>query len=173
MNDAVNSIRDKLGMVDMMLPEDADSPIIMKMDINSTPVANIIISSDSMSNDELKVFAEDIVQPRIERQPGVASVDVMGGYEKEIRIKVDPERLEGLGLTVSGIGQILASENINQPAGTIEYGENSLTISSKLKMKSIEDVKAAPIRLPSGTVVQLQDIADVTKLKKDQFNQPL
>ena len=166
MNDAVNSIRDKLGMVDMMLPEDADSPIIMKMDINSTPVANIIISSDSMSNDELKVFAEDIVQPRIERQPGVASVDVMGGYEKEIRIKVDPERLEGLGLTVSGIGQILASENINQPAGTIEYGENSLTISSKLKMKSIEDVKAAPIRLPSGTVVQLQDIADVTEAEK-------
>lgn len=167
LDNAVNSIRDKLSMVEKALPEDAGSSTIMKMDMNSMPVANLVISSDSMDNDALKTFAEDTIQPRIERQPGVASVDITGGREKEIRIKIDPERLEGLGLTISSIGQILSAENTNQSGGTIEYGENSLTISSKLKMESIEDVKATPIKLSSGTVVQLQDIAEITETDKE------
>lgn len=164
---SVNSIRDKLGMVEAMLPEDAESPTIMKMDMNAMPIAQIVVSSDNMNNDELKAFVEDNIEPRIERQVGVASVDVTGGNEKEIRIEIDPERLEGLGLTMSSIGAVLASENMNQPAGTIEYGESSLTISSKLKMESIEDVKATPIRLPGGAVMQLQDIANITESNKE------
>jgi len=164
---AVSSMRDKISMVDRMLPDDTGSPTIMKMDINSMPIANIVIASDGMDNDELKDFAEDIIKPRIERQTGVSSVDVTGGYEKEIRIEIDPERLEGLGLDISSIGAVLAAENTNQSAGTIEYGENALTISSKLKMESIEDVKATPIKLSTGTVVELQDIAEITESNKE------
>ncbi|HRS20417.1 MAG TPA: efflux RND transporter permease subunit [Clostridia bacterium] len=166
LNKAVSSMRDKISMVEGMLPDNVDTPTIMKMDMNSMPIANIVIASDSMDNDELKDFAEDTIQPRIERQKGVSSVEVIGGYEKEIRIEIDPERLEGLGLDMSSIGAVLASENTNQPAGTIEYGESSLTISSKLKMESIEDVKATPIKLSTGAIVQLQDIAEITESKK-------
>jgi len=164
---AIDDIRNKVDMVERLLPDSVDSPTILKMDMNSMPVANIVVSSDSMDTDELKTFVEDTIKPRIERQPGVASVDVMGGREKEIRVEIDPERLQGLGLTVASIGQVLAAENANQPGGTIEYGENSLTISSKLKMESIEDVKATPIKLPGGTVVQLQDIAQITEADKE------
>lgn len=167
MDSSVNSIRDKLSMVEEMLPEDAGSPTIMKLDMNAEPVAYIVVSSESMGNDELKAFVEDTIQPRIERQTGVASVDVTGGSEKEIKVQIDPERLEGLGLTISSIGQILAAENTNQAAGTIEYGESSLTISSKLKMESIEDVKGTPIKLSGGTVIQLQDIAEITETNKE------
>jgi len=166
MDNAVNNMRDKLSMVDRMLPADAGEPTIMKLDMNSMPIARIIISSDSMNNDELKSFAEDTIQPRIERQVGVASVDVTGGHEKEIKVEIDPERLEGLGLTMSSIGAVLSAENSNQSGGTIEYGDNSLTISSKLKMESIEDIKTTPIKLSGGTVVQLQDIAEITETDK-------
>ncbi|HWR61459.1 MAG TPA: efflux RND transporter permease subunit [Clostridia bacterium] len=164
---SVNSIRDKLSMVDGMLPDDVDSPTIMKMDMNAMPIAQIVISSDNMNSDELKAFAEDNIQPRIERQIGVASVEVTGGNEKEIKIEIDPERLEGLGLTMSSIGAVLTAENTNQSAGTVEYGDNSLTISSKLKMESIDDVRATPIKLSSGVVVQLQDIAEITETDKE------
>ena len=139
----------------------------MKMDMNSMPVANIIISSENMDRDELKFFAEDTIQSRIERQPGVASVDIVGGSEKEIRIEIAPERLEGLGLDMSSIAQILMAENTNMSGGIIEYGEKSLTISSKLKMESIDDVKKTPIKLSSGAVVQLQDIAEITESEKE------
>ena len=164
---AVNNMRDKLGMVDRMLPDGADEPMIMKLDMNSMPIAQIVVSSEGMNNDELKAFVEDTIEPRIERQVGVASVDIRGGHEKEIKVEIDPERLEGLGLTMAGIGQVLAAENTNQSGGTIEYGDNSLTISSKLKMESIEDVKATPIKLSGGTVVRLQDIAEITETDKE------
>lgn len=163
---AVNSIRDKISMVESMLPDDADSPTILKLDMNSMPVANIVLASESMDENELKAFAEDTIQSRIERQPGVASVDVFGGSEKEIKIEIDPERLEGLGLDMSSIAQILKAENTNQSGGNIEYGEKSLTISSKLKMQSIDDVKKTPIRLSGGAVVKLQDIAEITESEK-------
>ena len=163
---AVNSIRDKISMIEGTLPEDVSTPTIMKIDLNAQSVANVVISSESMSNDALKAFAEDTLKERLERQGGVSSVEVTGGNEKEIRIEVDPERLEGLGLTMSGIGQILASENTNMPGGTVDYGDNTLTISSQLKMKGIEDVKATPIKLASGAVLQLQDFAMVTETNK-------
>lgn len=167
MDNAINSIRDKVSMIEGILPDDASSPTIMKMDMNSMPVANIIISSENMDRDELKFFAEDTIQSRIERQPGVASVDIVGGSEKEIRIEIAPERLEGLGLDMSSIAQILMAENTNMSGGIIEYGEKSLTISSKLKMESIDDVKKTPIKLSSGAVVQLQDIAEITESEKE------
>ncbi len=164
---SVNSIRDKLSMIEDMLPDDAGSPTIMKMDMNAMPIAQIIVSSDSMNSDELKAFAEDNIQPRIERQIGVASVDVTGGHEKEIKIQIDPERMEGLGLTMQSVGAVLSAENINLAAGSIEYGDNSLTISSKLKLESIEDIRQTPIKLNSGIVVQLQDISEISETDKE------
>lgn len=167
MDDAINSIRDKISMVEETLPDDAESPTIIKMDMNSMPVANIIFSSESMDENELKKFVEDNIKSRIERQPGVASVDITGGSEKEIRIEIDPERLEGLGLDMSNIAQVIAAENTNVSAGDIEYGDKSLIISSKLKMQSIDDVRKTPIKLPSGDVVRLQDIARITESEKE------
>ncbi len=164
---AVNSIRDKISMVQGTLPDDAGSPTIMKVDLNAEAVANIVVSSDAMSSDALKTFAEDTVKDRLERKSGVSSVEITGGNEKEIRIEIDPERLEGLGLTMTGIGQVLASENNNIPGGTVDYGENNLTISSQLKMTKIEDIKATPIKLPSGVVLQLNDIASITETNKE------
>ncbi|SMP57271.1 efflux RND transporter permease subunit [Anoxynatronum buryatiense] len=163
---AVNDIRSKIDMVEQMLPGDASSPTIMKLDMNAAPIATIVVSSENMNSDALKAFAEDTLQPRIERQQGVASVDVTGGVEKEIRIEINPERLQGLGLTLAGIGQTIQAENTNQPGGTIEFGEQSLSISSRLKMESIEDIKATPIRLPGGAVLRLDELAEITETDK-------
>ena len=89
MDTAVTNLRDKISSVSAMLPDDCDSPTIMKMDMNSMPVLTAIVSSDSLNEYELKTFVEDNIEPRLERQSGVASVDVMGGAEKEIKIEID------------------------------------------------------------------------------------
>lgn len=164
---AITDLRDKLSMVEATLPDGCDSPNIMKMDMNSMPIATIVVSGEDMTSDELKSFAEDDIEPRLERQEGVASVDIMGGTEQEILIEIDPERLEGLGLTMTSIGQILSAENSNQSGGSISYGEKSMTISTKLQMESIEDVKNTPIQIANGTVMRLGDIATVTETQKE------
>lgn len=163
----ITDLRDKLSMVEATLPDGCDSPNIMKMDMNSMPIATIVVSGDDMTSDELKSFAEDDIEPRLERQEGVASVDIMGGTEQEILIEIDPERLEGLWLTMTSIGQTLSAENSNQSGGSISYGEKSMTISTKLQMESIEDVKNTPIQIADGTVMRLGDIATVTETQKE------
>lgn len=167
MDVAVMNIRDRIGMYESMLPDAASSPTIMKMDMNAMPVAFIIVSSDTMHTSELKNFVDDNIKPRMERQTGVASVDVMGGQENEIRVEVDPERLEGLGIDIQTIGSVLAAENTNQSGGTVEYGDKSLSISTKLKMESEDEIRKTPIRLPSGTVMALEDISRITVEEKE------
>ncbi len=167
MTEAINNIRDKVSMVEATLPDDADSPTILKLDMNSTPVAYVTIASNHMDDSQLKSFVEDKIQPRIERQNGVASVDVTGGIEKEIRIDINPEKLEGLGLDIAEIARIVAAENTNVPGGTIDYGNKSLTISSKLKMASMEEIKKIPIAISQGVVVQLQDIGQISETEKE------
>ena len=164
---AVTNLRDKISMVEVMLPDDCDSPTIMKMDMNSMPVVTAVVASDSMDEYELKTFVEDNIEPRLERQSGVASVDVMGGAEKEIKIEIDPEILEGLGLSMTSIGQILSLENSNQAGGSVDYGDKSLTISTKLQMESIDDIKNTPIQISEGTVLKLEDIATITECEKE------
>ena len=163
MDDAVADVKDKLSMITNQLPDDCDSPSVMSMNMNSMPVATMVVSSDSMGQYELKSHTEDNIVPLLERQSGVSSVDVMGGAEKEIQVEIDPETLDGLGLSMTSIGQVLSAENSNQSGGSIDYGDKSLTISTQLKMTSIDDVKNTPIQIADGTVIRLGDIATVTE----------
>lgn len=164
---AITDMRDKISMVQSSLPDDCSTPSIMKLDMNSAPILTAVVASESMDDYELKTFAEDNIQPRLERQEGVASVDIRGGAEKEIVIEIDTEKMEGLGLTMTSIGQVLSSENSNQSGGSIDYGEKSLTISTKLKMQSIDDIKKTPIQISNGTVIKLEDIAVITEREKE------
>ncbi len=167
LDDSVTDIRDKLSTIKSMLPEDAKEPTVMKLDMNSTPVAQIAVTSETLSDNELDFLVEDKLKARFERLSGVASVDTSGGVQKEILIEASPERLEGLGLSISKLAQIIASENSNQASGTIEYGDKELTISNELKLTSIDEIKAIPIKLSSGAIVQLQDIANIKEQEKE------
>lgn len=161
MNQAVDDIRQKLDRV--RLPDDVDTPSVMKMDTNSQAVCNIVFTSDSLNQYELKTLIEDKISPRLERQPGVAEITVRGGREKEIVVQVDRERLEGLGLTMSNISSVLSAENNDQSGGNIQYGIKSYSISIKLHLQSLDDIRQMPIQLGNGSVLQLQDIADINE----------
>ncbi|MGI6031307.1 MAG: efflux RND transporter permease subunit [Eubacteriales bacterium] len=167
MDNATNWLREGVDMVKGYLPEGADNPTIMKLNMNSMPIAMMTIQSENLDANELKALVEDKIESRLESQEGVASVDLYGGSEKEIVVELDQDRMEGLGLEMSTVSQILAAENTNIPGGSVDYGDKTYTISSKLQMKSLEDVKETPISLPSGTVIQLQDIANVQERQKD------
>ena len=80
---AVTNLRDKVSMVEAILPDDCDLPTIMKMDMNSMPVVTAVVASDSIDEYELKTFVEDNLEPRLKRQSGVASVDVMAMPKKK------------------------------------------------------------------------------------------
>lgn len=167
MDTATNWLREKMDMAEMMLPDDVDTPTIMKLNMNSMPIATMTVQSDQMDANELKAMVEDKLEPRLESAGGIASIDIYGGTEKEIVVELNQERLEGLGLSMSSVAQVLAAENTNIPGGSVEYGDKSFTISSKLKMESVDDVRNTPIALPTGAVIRLGDIANIEERQKE------
>ena len=166
MDVAALDMREKVDLVKGALPEDASEPMVIKIDPNAMPVMQLALSNgDDLA--KLQIIGEDTIKPRLERLPGVASVTVSGGYENQIEVVVNQERLKGYGLTIDSLAQTLRSENLNLPGGEVKKGSQKLTIRTKGELKSLEEIKSLPIYLSSGSTIYLSDIAEVNMNYKD------
>lgn len=166
MDFAALEIREKVDLVKGALPDDANQPIVIKMDPNAMPIVQIALSN-SGNLEGLQSLAEDTFQQRFERLEGVASVSIGGGLVDEIRISVDPWKLSDYGLSMGQLSQILASSNINLPGGTAKDGGMELSIRVMGEFSSVEEIRDLPISLNSGAIITLGDVADVELTHKD------
>lgn len=166
MDEAMVDLRDRIDRVKGFLPEDADAPMAMTIDVDAMPVVTVGLKGADLA--ELQAIAEDDIQPALERIDGVASVDIAGGYENEIAIDTDADRLAGYGLSVSYIAQMLAAENIALPAGEVQSGDQSFSVRTDGEYSSISDIANTLILLPTGGTVRLSEVADVYVAPKEQ-----
>ena len=107
---ALANVREKVDAARILLPTEARAPIVAKLDINAQPVLYLALSSESQFG-RLRQIVDAQVKPRIARVPGVASVTVVGGRQREIQVSVDSRRLAQIGITMAivVIGGLLAS----------------------------------------------------------------
>ena len=166
MDEAMVDLRDRIDRVKGFLPEDADAPMAMTIDVDAMPVVTVGLKGADLA--ELQAIAEDDIQPALERIDGVASVDIAGGYENEIAIDTDADRLAGYGLSVSYIAQMLAAENIALPAGEVQSGDQSFSVRTDGEYSSVSDIANTLIPLPTGGTVRLSEVADVYVAPKEQ-----
>ena len=166
MDEAMVDLRDRIDRVKGFLPEDADAPMTMTIDVDAMPVVTVGLKGADLV--ELQAIAEDDIQPALERIDGVASVDIAGGYENEIAIDTDADRLAGYGLSVSYIAQMLAAENIALPAGEVQSGDQSFSVRTDGEYGSVSDIANTLIPLPTGGTVRLSEVANVYVAPKEQ-----
>lgn len=166
MDEAMVDLRDRIDRVKGFLPEDADAPMAMTIDVDAMPVVTVGLKGADLA--ELQAIAEDDIQPALERIDGVASVDIAGGYENEIAIDTDADRLAGYGLSVSYIAQMLAAENIALPAGEVQSGDQSFSVRTDGEYSSVSDIANTLILLPTGGTVRLSEVANVYVAPKEQ-----
>ncbi len=152
-------IRDKLDAVRGALPDSANSPRLMKFDINSTPIINLAFTGDRDVN-SLKPIAEDIVQPELERIAGVASVSVAGGQDRLVRVNLDPAKLESYGITLDQVSQALAANNQSGSAGAVRKGGSEIQIRVDGEYRAVSEIGEIPVAAGSGTI-KLKEIATV------------
>jgi hydrophobic/amphiphilic exporter-1 (mainly G- bacteria), HAE1 family len=161
MDFATLQMREKIDLVKGFLPDGVSAPMVIKMDPSMIPIA-VLGVSNGHDEVELKKFVEDKIKTRLESLDGVASVAVSGGKTREIKVDVNSEKLSGYGLSFNGIITSLQSENLNQPGGAVEYGDKSLLVRSTGEFKNLEHIKNVPITLPTGGVIYLRDVAEVS-----------
>ena len=137
---AAGDIRDKIDMVRGYLPDDADTPITIRMDPSMMPIMMLAIQGNR-TPEELRQFAEDVVQPRLEQLDGVASANVIGGREKSINVEIPRDRLEAYGLSISSVVQMIGAQNIQSSGGIITSGDTNYTIKANGKYQRLDDLK--------------------------------
>lgn len=164
---AAVDMRDKLDQIKSTLPDDANDPMVIKMDINAIPIM-IGVKAENLDLTALNELLEDNVVNRLERIEGVASVDLSGGITREVRITVDPTKLAGYGLTTSTLSNILKAENMNLPSGDLSQGNTTVSVRTIGEFTSIQQINNLPITTGTGAVIHLSDVARVEEVEADR-----
>ena len=150
----------------LSLPDGAMDPVIVNLNISELmPTAIIALKGDDLA--QLQALAEDTVAPALERIDGVAQVTISGGVTQQVEVRLDAARAAGLGLSNSYVSQFLAGQNLIYPAGSVENGSKTLTVSTDAKFQSVDDVANTLITLPTGGTVRLKEVADVSLVSQE------
>lgn len=157
---ALNDVRAAVERVQATLPDDANAPVVYKFDLTNLPVVNLALRAD-LDEASLRRFADDVVKPRLERVPGIASVDIRGARNRQIRVEIDAARLAGLGISTSQVTQALRNENLTVPAGLVEDGDSNVLVRAMSEFNDIDDVRNALVGVRGGEAIRVRDIATV------------
>ena len=158
---AVNDVRDAVAKVRSELPDGIEEPVVQREDAEGGAIAYFAVSTTDMTAQELSWFVDNTITKRLLAVPGIAQVTRGGGVDREIRVELDPARMQALGITAVEVNQQLRQLNIDAPGGRAQVGGGEQAIRVLGGAKSAFDLGETRIAVPGGRVVRLKDIADV------------
>ena len=167
---ATNDVRDKLDMVNSVLPDGATLPVIFKFSADDMPIM-IMAATAHESLPALEKILDDKVATPLARVSGVGTVSVSGAPKREIHVYCDPNKLEAYGLTLTGISSIIASENKNVPSGTIDIGSNAYALRVEKEFKSAEEMLGVVVGYSNGRTIYLRDVARVVDGLEERYQE--
>ena len=167
---ATNDVRDKLDMVNSVLPDGASLPIIFKFSADDMPIMIMAATADE-SLQALEKILDDKVATPLARVSGVGTVSIAGAPQREIQVYCDPNKLEAYGLTVAGISSVIASENRNVPSGTIDIGSNAYSLRVEKEFTSAEEMLNVVVGHSNGKTIYLRDVARVVDGVEERYQE--
>lgn len=150
----------KINAIANNLPDDAKTPTLNKFSLDDLPIMNLSVTSN-LSEKDLYNLLDEKIQPIFARINGVAKTDLLGGEQREIKVSINPDRLQGYGLTIPHIQQMIQASNLDFPTGNIKTRNSQTTIRLSGKISSVDELRNLPIALPAGGFIRLSDVADV------------
>jgi HAE1 family hydrophobic/amphiphilic exporter-1 len=172
---ALNEVRDKLGQVPEY-PQDVDRPVVESVDSSAQdwiawmlvrPIGNDpskVKAGPGFSGDvtELQTYLNDFVKPELERGEGVAEVQVLGGRQREMQVKIDLEKLAARGIALDRFCNALRQENLNVSAGAIPQGKRDVSVRAMGQYDDPEQILNTVVAwTDSAAPVYVRDVADV------------
>ena len=162
LTDAVSNVRGRVGAVQNELPDGVDAPIIKQIDLGALPILVAAIATPLGTN-ATRDLVDDRLKSRLEQIPGVGTVNLIGGQDREIHVDLDLDALAALGLTPTQVAERIGYENVSLPAG--EYDQHGYTIGVRAdgQYKDVDDLASTMVQMTrEGRTVHLRDVATVT-----------
>src|SRR5262249_1248088 len=152
---ALNDVKDAVARVRSSLPRTIDEPIIQRVDIAGLPILTYAAISPGKTPEQLSWLVQDVGVRALQGIRGVARVERIGSVEREIRVGLDPIRLQALGLTPVDVSRQLRGSNVDLAGGRAEIGGRDQAIRTLAGAKTLADLAGTRIALPTRGEVRL------------------
>lgn len=157
---AALDVRSKLEDELSELPDDVMRPQVHKFDIASFPVVILGVSSP-LDPVELTTLVDEQIRPRLGRVPGVAQVDPWGEYEREVRVELHPERLQGYDIGLDLVAAQIGEATLDLPTGSIEAADQEVSLRAPSQLRSLRELEETVLAVRDGAAIRVRDVADV------------
>lgn len=164
----VNDVRDAVSNIRSELPDGILEPQVQRADINDSPIAYISAEAVDMTLEELSWYVDNIVAKRLRAISGMGSVERDGGVSREIRVMLDPAKLQAFGLTAAQVNSQLRQTNLNASGGRVEIAGAEQSIRVLGNAQSAFRLGDTQISTRGGQSVKLSDVGIVRDLYGEQ-----
>ncbi|MEH2096943.1 efflux RND transporter permease subunit [Nostoc sp.] len=158
---ATNDVRNAIAQIRQDLPQDINDPVVERLDFAGGPVITYAVKSDRRSVEELSNLVDQTISRALLGVRGVAQIQRIGGVDREIRINLNPNRLQSLGITATQVNDQIRTLNINLPGGRAEVGGSEQSIRTLGSATSVDILKTYEILLPQGGSVPLSSLGTI------------
>lgn len=165
MEDAIGEVREKLDQV--FLPDDAKKPVILRYDPSLDPIIRLGITGGP-DLFYTRYIAEEQIKRELETVDGVAAVRVKGGFEEEIWVELDEQKISLMGLDIQSIRERLARENVNLAGGNLKEAQTEYIVRTLNEFMTVKEIGNTVLRLNNGVEIRLHDIGRVYRTHKER-----
>jgi hydrophobe/amphiphile efflux-1 (HAE1) family protein len=158
---ATTDVRDAVAKIRPELPQGILEPQVHRIDIDGGPIVYYAISTTGMTEEQLSWFVDDTITKRLLALSGVAQVSRSGGVTREIRVNLDPARMESYGITAGEVNQQLRAVNLDAAGGRAQVGGGEQSIRVLGGAHTAAELGETRLTMPDGRVARLSDIAEV------------
>ena len=158
-DEAVRKVREKVDQAKPDMPDDIEDPIVQEINFENIPIMLVSITGQQ-SLVRLKKIAENL-QDEFKQIPGVLDVNISGGLEREVKVNLNPARLQYYKLGVNDVIDAIKQENTTIPGGSVESGNLKYTVRIPGEFSSIDELKNVVVKTVNGYPIYVRDLADV------------
>ncbi|NJN01153.1 MAG: efflux RND transporter permease subunit [Leptolyngbyaceae cyanobacterium SL_1_1] len=158
---ATNDVRDAIAQIRQDLPQDAQEPNVRRLEFGGGPILSYAVSSSQRSVEELSELVDRQISRALLAVPGVAQVDRGGGVDREIRVDLNPDRLNALGITATQVNDQIRNFNIDLPGGRTEVSGQEQGVRTLGSAATVDTIAQFPVVLSNGNTVPLESLGMV------------
>jgi hydrophobic/amphiphilic exporter-1 (mainly G- bacteria), HAE1 family len=167
---AAIDVREKVNDTLRLLPEEIEPPRVIKYDPSSQPIMYLNLTSNGkLGPRELRHYADSTLLYQLQRIPGVASIDIWGGKQREIQVMVDRSRLEATGISLGRVLESVRKANITKVGGHLESGRTDYVVRPVGEFRSLEEIEELRLNPNDAMPVYVKDVAEVRDGIKEEL----
>ncbi len=158
---ATNDVRNAVAQIRQDLPQDVNEPIVKRLEFAGGSIMTYAVASDQRSVEDLSDLVDRTISRALLNVPGVAQIDRLGGVDREVRVDLDPSRLQAYGITATQVNDQIRNLNIDLPGGRGNVGGSEQNIRTLGSAETVAELRGYRIVLPNGATVPLSSLGDV------------